>query len=285
MVMGRPRAVPSLLSLPGGHRATIGAWCTPTCTRTRLSRLKADQVAAYTATGTRVTIPSGYAGWVISSSALRGALAGRDGYTNSSGAGTRETVVAFRFADPAATTTQTVSMPIARPSACRTGTCAAGKGVLVPTGGVLLVAAAGQQAANGLSRLASGAAAVTTTVDDARWAAVTDVMGGKPQYVKYGHALAQRPAFVDDWQWSYDHWRPALVQARHGDGWLVICGGSGAVGVTGGTWGRMLVQLGAKNAMGFDNNSSTELFQPGSTPITAYGFERSIPSATALVYS
>ena len=65
----------------------------------------------------------------------------------------------------------------------------------------------------------------------------------------------------------------------------IVCGASDASGIYGSTWGRMLVQLGAKNAMGFDNNSSTELYRPGMNPVTAYGFERSIVSATALTYS
>jgi hypothetical protein len=144
--MGRPRAVPDTLSLPGGMQATVGAWCAPACSATRLGKLRGDQVAVYTAAGRRVTIPAGYAGYVIASNALRGALAGSKTSTNRRGVNGPETVVAFRFEDPAAVY-RTASMPIGRPNACPTGTCAEGKSVLVPAGGVLVVTALGHPAA------------------------------------------------------------------------------------------------------------------------------------------
>ena len=282
MVMGKPRALPTTLALPG-IQATVGAWCPTTCSAKKLGALKGDQVAVYTDTGSRITIPAGYAGYVITSNALRTVLTGSRTVTNRQGIDRPETVVAFRFDDPAAAA-RTESMPIAKPSACPTGTCAAGKSVLIPAGGVLALAALGHPAAHGLTSLAGHAAVVSITADDAGWDQVSDVMGGKPQYVRNGMALATRPSYVDDWQWSYRHWRPAVVRARHGQGWLIVCGASDGSGIYGSTWGRMLVQLGAKNAMGFDNNSSTELYRPGANPVTAYGFERSIVSATALTY-
>jgi hypothetical protein len=109
-------------------------------------------------------------------------------------------------------------------------------------------------------------------------------MGGKPQLVSNGTASTTRPNFVDPWQWDNPHWRPAVVKSASGKGWLVVAGGSRGVGIQASTWARMLVQMGAREAMGFDNNSSTELYRPGVTPITAYGYERSIPSATILSY-
>ena len=75
-----------------------------------------------------------------------------------------------------------------------------------------------------------------------------------------------------------------MVKASNGQGWLIVAGGNRGVGIQGTTWAKMLVQMGAQSAMGFDNNSSTELYRPGVTPITAYGYERSIPSATFLSY-
>jgi hypothetical protein len=47
----------------------------------------------------------------------------------------------------------------------------------------------------------------------------------------------------------------------------------------------MLVQLGAQNAIGFDNNSSTELYVPGRGTWTfSPGWQREITEATALAY-
>ena len=109
-------------------------------------------------------------------------------------------------------------------------------------------------------------------------------MGGKPQLVNNGTAIAARPAFVDPWQWDNPHWRPAVVKTATGQGWLVVAGGNRGVGIQATTWAKMLVQMGARDAMGFDNNSSTELYRPGVSPITAYGYERYIPSATFLSY-
>ena len=44
--------------------------------------------------------------------------------------------------------------------------------------------------------------------------AVDDVMGGKPQLVSNGTAIATRPNFVDPWQWDNPHWRPAVVRGN-----------------------------------------------------------------------
>ncbi len=52
----------------------------------------------------------------------------------------------------------------------------------------------------------------------------------------------------------------------------------------------MVRQLGATQAIGFDNNSSTELLVPGSSPAhgwtfdSSHGWERDITEATALSY-
>jgi hypothetical protein len=89
----------------------------------------------------------------------------------------------------------------------------------------------------------------------------------------------------DGWQWEYPHWRPAVVETKT-HGWLIITGGVRyGDGVYGWNWGKMLVQLGARNAMGFDNNSSTELFAPryGKWSFSP-GWERHITEATALTY-
>jgi hypothetical protein len=46
----------------------------------------------------------------------------------------------------------------------------------------------------------------------------------------------------------------------------------------------VLADMGATDAMGFDNNNSAELWRPGHRPITGYGYERLLPTATTLSY-
>jgi hypothetical protein len=281
MVMGRPSARPTVISLPGGKTATVGAFNAIT---TNGVGVHGDQVAAYVTTGAKVTVPTGYVGYLVPSTLLRSTLRGaKGGYNFASGAAVNETVAAFRFIAPN-TPAQTAAMPTSQPAACPSGTCAAGVTLTVPSTGVVLVAKAGSVAATGLSIRASTSASVNVSVDSLGWENVNDVMGGKPQLVTNGQAIAQRPGYVDPWQWDNAHWRPAVVRAGNGQGWLVVAGGKNGVGIKATTWAKMLVQMGAKNAMGFDNNSSTELLRPGASPITAYGYERYIPSATYLSY-
>jgi hypothetical protein len=143
----------------------------------------------------------------------------------------------------------------------------------------------------GLYRLATHSHVVRITVDAEAWSHVTDVMGGKPQLVKNGKVeyptAWQDPPMMsgDGWQWEYPHWRPALAETKT-RGWMIITGGVHyGNGVYGWNWGKMLVQLGAENAMGFDNNSSTELYAPGNGTWTfSPGWERPITEATALFY-
>ena len=281
MLMGRPQAVPSLIKLPNSKTATVGAF---NSLSSRGVAIHGDQVAAYIVAGAKVTVPAGYAGYVLPSIALSTMLHGsRSGFRFASGSNMSETVAGFRFEDPAAAY-QTVSVPTSKPAGCPTGTCVAGTGLTVPTGGVVVLARAGGIAATGLSTKAAAGTALIVASDNAGWQTVDDVMGGKPQLVSNGTPIASRPAFVDPWQWDNPHWRPAVVKTASGQGWLVVAGGSRGVGIQATTWAKMLVQMGAQSAMGFDNNSSTELYRPGVTPITAYGYERSIPSATFLSY-
>jgi hypothetical protein len=281
MVMGRPMARPTVISLPGGKTATVGAFNGLT---TNGVAIHGDQVAAYVTAGARVTVGTGYVGYLVPSTLLRTTLQGaRGGYKFTTGLNVNETVAAFRFALANVAQT-TAAMPTSQPAACPNGTCAAGVTLTVPSTGVVLIAKAGSVAATGLSARALTSAAVNVSVDSAGWQTVSDVMGGKPQLVTNGQAIAQRPGYVDSWQWDNAHWRPAVVRSTNGQGWLVVAGGSNGVGIKATTWAKMLVQMGAKNAMGFDNNSSTELFRPGVSPLTAYGYERYIPSATYLSY-
>jgi Phosphodiester glycosidase len=282
LVMGRPTVYPTAISLPGGKTATIGAFNSLSANGVTIH---SDQVAAYVNSGATVLVPSGYVGYVVPSTVLRGTLRGtRGGYSFANGASVKETVAAFRFAVPGMTH-GTTSMPTSQPVACPTGTCVAGVSLTVPSNGVVLLAKAGGLAATGLSARAATSSPLNVATDPAAWADVHDVMGGKPQLVAGGSPIMQRPSYVDSWQWDNSHWRPAVVRASNGQGWLLVVGGSNGVGVKGLTWAKMLVQLGARDAMGFDNNSSTELFRRGASPITAYGYERDIPSATYLAYN
>ncbi len=281
MVMGTPTVRPTVIELPNGTTATVGAFNGLT---TNGVTIHSDQVAAYVDAGDTVTVPSGFVGFVMPSTVLRGILTGaRGGYRYSTGADVSETVAGFRFAVPGLTH-GTASMPTSQPAGCPSGTCPAGTALSVPSDGVVLLAKAAGTAAAGLSAGAADDASLTVNTDPARWGTVNDVMGGKPQLVAHGRAITQQPSYVDSWQWDNAHWRPAVVRAANGEGWLVVAGGKNGVGIKALTWARMLVQMGARDAMGFDNNSSTELFRPGHSPVTAYVYERDIPSATYLAY-
>jgi len=162
--------------------------------------------------------------------------------------------------------------------------CPAGSQVAVPAGATVLVTRATGLAADSLAAKLAAHGVLQLSVDDAGWETVDDVMGGKPQLVANGRAISTRPTYVDPWQWSQPHWRPALVRAANGTAWLAVTGGAWGSGVWADTWARMLTQMGAQNALGFDNNSSAELYRPGAAPLTAFDWERSIPSAVALSY-
>ncbi len=281
MLMGRPRAVPSVIKLPGGKTATVGAFNSVSSGGVPIH---GDQVAVYTGVPASVTVPTGYVGFVLPSTALRTMLHGsKGGFRFATGSNMAETVAGFRFADPAAAN-QTVSVPTSQPADCPGGTCLPGTLLAVPAAGVVVLAKAGGIAATGLTAKTTAGGSLVVAADNVGWGAVQDVMGGKPQLVTNGAPVAARPAFVDPWQWDNPHWRPAVVKTAGGQGWLVVVGGARGIGIQGTTWSKMLVQMGAQSAMGFDNNSSTELYRPGVSPVTAYGYERSIPSATFLSY-
>jgi hypothetical protein len=281
LIMGHPQAVPSVIKLPNSKTATVGAF---NSLSSRGVAIHGDQVAAYTVAGATVTVPTGYVGFVLPSTVLRTMLHGsKGGFKYATGSNINETVAGFRFEDPAAAY-QDATVPTSKPAACPTGTCAATTALTVPANGVVVLAKAGGIAATGLSAKAAAGAGLLVATDNVGWTAVDDVMGGKPQLVNNSTAVAIRPSFVDPWQWDNPHWRPAVVKATNGQGWLVVAGGKNGIGIQATTWAKMLVQMGAQSAMGFDNNSSTELYRPGVAPITAYGYERYIPSATFLSY-
>jgi hypothetical protein len=285
MVMGSPTAKPTKFLLPGGRTATITSFDSGSA---GLGSIHGDQVVVKTiaGSGTTPTIPAGFTGYIVGSAQapnpFPNMLRGSESVANSTGSDTREPVAGFRFGDGDGAVA-TVSLPI---------TLAANPVALL-SGQALVIARTTTPniASVGLTALATHSRVVRVTVDAEGWSAVNDVMGGKPQLVSNGKVTYptawQDPPMMsgDGWQWEYAHWRPAVAEtATHG--WFIITGGVHyGDGVYGWSWGKMLVQLGAQNAMGFDNNSSTELFAPGNGIWSfSSGWEREITEATALSY-
>jgi hypothetical protein len=269
--IGRPRAQPVKLKLPNRLTATIGAFgALPAAS---------DQVGAYDTGGTVVTVPLGYVAYTIDSTAFRTMLRGDRTLTNRTGRDRPEPVAAFAFAEPSAAATAT-SLPIA-------GTQQAGAQVTVPENGAVLVAKVGGIAEVGLSALAASASPVVDVNGDAKgWGSVSAVMGGKPELVSSGVAISSRPTSIDSWQWTCGGgcWRPALIRTNSGRGSLILIGARGGSGLTMLTFARVLRQLGAQEAIGFDSNGSAEMYRPRVRPYTAYGYERWLPTATTLRY-
>ncbi len=269
--IGRPRAVAVRLKLPNRLTATIGAF----------GALPAagDQVGAYDTAGTVVTVPKGYAAFTVDSTVFRTMLTGNRTMRNRTGSDRSEPVAAFAFAEPTSAGT-TTPLPIL-------GSQPAGAQVTVPKTGTVLLAKVGGVAEVGLSALAASANPVVDINGDAQgWSSVSDVMGGKPELVSGGVAISSRPTIVDPWQWTCGGgcWRPALMRTNSGRGSLILIGARGGTGLTMLSFARVLRQLGAQQAIGFDNNGSAEMYRPGSRPYTGYGYERWLPTATTLRY-
>jgi hypothetical protein len=290
MIMGTPTAKPSKITLLEGQTATIGAFNPGS----DLSTIKGDQVAVKTTLAAPVNVPSGWVGFVVGSSAVPSPfttmLQGSEQLSNRSGLGTGETVHGFRFGDDDGVVTK-VTLPISD-AACPTYVCASGASIQLQPGQALIVANANHFAADDLVPMAERKShSITVSVDAPQWAKVQDVMGGKPQLVTNGAVTYPTPGFnppmmsSDGWQWMYPHWRPAVAESRT-RGWLIITGGVDySDGVYGWNWGKMLVQLGAVNAMGFDNNSSTEMYVPSTGTWTfSPHWQREITEATAVAY-
>ena len=303
MVFGTPRAVADTIALPGGAAVTIGGFvATPAALASTLRSLPGDQVAVVTSRTATFKLPAGSVGTVVGGSAtptpfptmLRGTRGGYRNPTNSS-TSAHETVVGFRFAETGVAA-RWQTLPISH-AVCSTGVCPAGTRVTLHTGQALLVARATRFAATGLARAAAASEpAVKVAADAGGWAAAADVTGGKPLLARNGVAQFTTPwadpPMMDQnpcYQWCGKFWRPALMTRSDGWGAMLIVGSSGG-GVTGWQWSSMLHQLGARDAIGFDNNSSTELYVPGRSPSTGWTFdsashwERGIAEATALSY-
>jgi hypothetical protein len=284
-VMGTPRAIPTLLALPGGRTATIGLW---DARASALAGLHADQVAVDTLGGSTVTVPDGYVAVSTASPALRSALRGSAARTNVHGLGKRETVTGFSIADPKAPLAHP-AMALAAPAACGGGAlCAGPTSIRVPRGGAVVIAReAPALAGKGLAAVAARPTpALTAAVTGPTWAAADDISGGKPQLVRRGSPVSTRPDYVDPWQWrcAGGCWRTAIARSASGSAWMAVTGAPGGYGMTMPSFAAVLSQLGARDAMGFDANGSAELYRPGARPITGFGWERPLPSLTALAY-
>jgi Phosphodiester glycosidase len=289
MVMGSPIARAAKITLTGGHTATIGAF---NPSSTDLSSVRGDQVAVKTGSSARV--PRGWVGFVVTNAKpnfFADMLRGSQQVSNSSGLKTGETVRGFRFGEGTGTTT-TTQLQVVSSATCGGYVCHGQVDVALAGSQALVIAKTAHFAAGGLvQRANSNAHAFTISTDTPRWAGVSDVMGGKPRLVKDGRASYPAPwvnppmMSSDGWQWDYPHWRPAVAETAT-RGWLIITGGVRyADGVAGWNWSKMLVQLGARNAIGFDNNSSTELYVPGRGTWTfSPGWQRPLTEATALTY-
>jgi hypothetical protein len=281
MVMGTPSAKPAKLMLGHGQTATVAAFDPGSS----LGSVLRDQVVVKTVHTALVNVPSGWDGYLVGGSSapnpFPSMLRGSEKVSNPSGNNKRETVAGFRFGD-AAGEVVTVTLPI-EPAPAGSIQLAAGQ--------ALVIAIKKGPADTALTRLANNSQRVTVSIDAPAWSSVQDVMGGKPQLVQNGKVSYPTANFdppmmsSDGWQWEFPHWRPAVAETKT-HGWLIITGGVHyGNGVYGWNWGKMLVQLGAQNAMGFDNNSSTELFAPGNGTWTfSPNWERDITEATALSY-
>jgi hypothetical protein len=285
---GHPILRPMKLNFPGGKSATVGAFNPPSSALA--SSIRSDQVAVYTHPGQTVTVPADAIGVALSSDALATELRGTEtGFKNVNGANKPETVTAFRITEATADW-RPLSMPITAPSTCAQSFCRHTESVEVPAGGVVLLARTdtiqSHVAADGLiAEAQAGTPAIDTAIDDAGWGNVTDLTGGKPMLVDAGHAISTRPDSVDPWQWDCGGgcWRPALVRAG-GSAWMILIGGKSGMGLTMPKFATVLADMGATDALGFDNNNSAELWRPGHRPITGYGYERLLPTATSLAY-
>jgi Phosphodiester glycosidase len=285
---GHPILRPMRLEFPGGTSATVGAF-NPAPATLAGGAIRSDQVAVYTHAGQTITVPAGAIGVALSSDALATELRGSQiGFKNPKGVNKPESVVAFRITESTAER-RPVSMPIAAPGSCTANVCQPAESVAVPNGGVVLLArtdTTNQVAAAGLqAQAALGTPVVNTAIDDAGWGKVSDLTGGKPMLVNAGHAISTRPDSVDSWQWDCGGgcWRPALVRSGS-SAWMILIGGKSGMGLTMPKFASVLADMGATDALGFDNNNSAELWRPGHRPITGYGYERLLPTATSLSY-
>jgi hypothetical protein len=179
----------------------------------------------------------------------------------------------------------TVRLPVTFPATGATS-------VTIPSGGVGLVYRSIGVAASGFAAIARmSTPTVVVNQPDAAWAAVTDVMAGKPILVHGGVAAVAKPGNTTSDQWYAEQWRPAIATRRDGKAMMLIAGSPSGTSTSGAQFARLLVAFGARDALQFDNRSSTELYRPhpdngtcayAGRCTTEWGWERDIPAATML---
>ncbi len=294
MIMGTAQAVPVRILLPGAS-ATIAVW--NALALPGGAPIASDQVAVLSQRGLKVQIPATSTALVLAGGItaygsattvgtqfrrmLQLAVPYKDSHDRVGGSSVAsEWVNAYRLSATNGTTA-TVAMPVV-------GSTVSGAAVTVPSGGVVLVARNGTHAASGLAAAATRHA-VSVTLDDAGWNAADEVMDGKFQMVANGSARTTYPGWSDSWPWYCQGVGRGCVRAvaasTASQGWLIVENAGNGEGLTMPDFARVLAQLGATNAMGFDSNSHADFWRSGASPITAFGGEPSAPAATLLSYN
>ncbi len=275
VVLGAPRALAQRLLLPGGTSLTVGGWGTPAG--------RGDQVTVIGRAGV-YTPPAGYLAVALPRNPFATSVTGDRAMRNVHGAGKMEHVLRFVLNDPAQPNVSD-SLPVVFPAPATTT-------VTIPRGGVGLVYHAVGVAATGFAAIAKLASpTIAISEPDAAWASVTDVMSGKPILVQGGVAAVAKPANTTGDQWFAEQWRPAIATRTDGRAMMLVAGSTSGQSTSGSEFSRLLVAFGARNALQFDNRSSTELYRPhpgdgtcsyaGSCQ-TEDDWERPIPAATVL---
>ena len=275
VVLGAPRTIAERLELPVGATLTVGAWGTNAAHR--------DQVGVIGEAGP-YTPPAGYLAVALATNPFATSLTGDRTMRNAHGVNRMEHVRRFVI-DDITQPNVTDRVPVTFPTTGATT-------VTIPSGGVGLVYRSFGVAATGFAAIAKMASpTVVVNQPDAAWATVTDVMAGKPILVKGGVAAVAKPTNTTSDQWYAEQWRPAIATRRDGKAMMLIAGSPTGTSTSGAQFARLLVAFGARDALQFDNRSSTELYRPhpndrscsyAGTCKTESGWERDIPAATIL---
>lgn len=292
MMMGTVHAVPVKLALPD-LSATIAVWnalAIPNRT------MQTDQVAVFSKRGASVMVPSTSTALALSGTItvdassttvggafrrmLQMAVPYQDTADKATGsAGSAEWVDAYRISQNGGTA-QALAMPVL-------GAAVSGGTVTVPRNGVVLVAPTASSAGAALIA-AAGKPSVQVTLDDRGWTKAVSMMDGKYQMVVNGVAQTRYPGWSDSWPWYC--YGPgsgcvrAAVAEKGSHGWLIMETASNGHGLTMPDFARVLLQLGATNAMAFDSNSHADFWRRGAKPISSSSSEPAAPATTILRY-
>lgn len=244
LVFGNVRVQPVTFQLPNGVGATVGV--------VNHAPTSLVRVGAYTTIGARIRIPTGDRAIILNRSPFASAEWAPTGVTTFA-----SQPKAYAVHDAAQATRYLVS-PIRRPRAGATH-------VTVPTGGAVLILRKGGGAAAGFNQLlAQPTPQVQANATDRAWAAVTDVMGGKPLLIRNGTAIASKPVIMTNYQWSAPVSRIALGETADGKGIIAILNAANHsnAGINTRHFAQTLVQLGVTNAIAFDAGPVPTIYSP-----------------------